>query len=48
MLESAGLSVGYLESDAGHWLPPEVLPPAAALVDATIPARASEPANPSG
>jgi phospholipase/carboxylesterase len=46
LLEDGGLSVGYLESDAGHWLPPEVIPPAAALVDATIPARASEPANP--
>ncbi len=40
-LETGGLSVGYLESDAGHWLPPEVLPPAAALVDATIPARSA-------
>jgi phospholipase/carboxylesterase len=40
LLEGAGMSVGYLESDAGHWLPPEVLPPAAALVDAAIPARA--------
>jgi phospholipase/carboxylesterase len=46
LLESGGLSVGYLESDAGHWLPPEVLPPATALVDATIPSQASKPANP--
>jgi phospholipase/carboxylesterase len=46
LLEAGGLGVGYLESDAGHWLPPEVLPPAAALVDATIPARPREPANP--
>jgi phospholipase/carboxylesterase len=46
LLEGGGLSVGYLESDAGHWLPPEVVPPAAALVDATIPARSAEPANP--
>jgi phospholipase/carboxylesterase len=46
LLEGGGLSVGYLESDAGHWLPPEVLPPAAALVDAMIPSR--EPANPPG
>lgn len=45
LLEGAGLSVGYLESDAGHWLPPEVLPPAAALVDAAIPAEATRPAN---
>jgi phospholipase/carboxylesterase len=36
LLEGAGLSVGYLESDAGHWLPPEVLPPAAALIGAAI------------
>jgi phospholipase/carboxylesterase len=41
LLEGAGLSVGYLESDAGHWLPPEVLPPAAELIDATIPARSA-------
>jgi phospholipase/carboxylesterase len=46
LLEGGGLSVGYLESDAGHWLPPEVLAPAAALVDAMIPSR--EPANPPG
>ena len=45
LLESGGLSAGYLESDAGHWLPPEVLPPAAALIDATIPSPASEPAS---
>jgi pimeloyl-ACP methyl ester carboxylesterase len=25
-LDEAGLKVEYLESDAGHWLPPEVLP----------------------
>jgi phospholipase/carboxylesterase len=25
-LDEAGLQVEYLESDAGHWLPPEVLP----------------------
>ena len=45
LLEGAGLSVGYLESDAGHWLPPEVLRPAAALVNA---AAISEPASPPG
>lgn len=43
LLEDAGLSVGYLESDAGHWLPPEVLPPASALVGAAIPAPANRP-----
>jgi phospholipase/carboxylesterase len=26
LLEAAGLEVEYLESDAGHWLPPELLP----------------------
>ena len=36
VLEAGGVSVGYLESDAGHWLPPEVLPPAAALVAAAV------------
>ncbi len=26
LLEEGGLEVTYLESDAGHWLPPEILP----------------------
>jgi phospholipase/carboxylesterase len=26
LLEGAGLEVDYLESEAGHWLPPEVVP----------------------
>jgi phospholipase/carboxylesterase len=26
LLDSAGLDVSYLESDAGHWLPPELIP----------------------
>src|SRR5207247_3016050 len=26
LLDGAGLQVDYLESDAGHWLPPELLP----------------------
>jgi phospholipase/carboxylesterase len=34
LLRDAGLDVRYLESDAGHWLPPEVLAPARELVDA--------------
>jgi phospholipase/carboxylesterase len=39
LLGGAGLDVRYLESDAGHWLPPEVLPPARELVTAvTAPA----------
>jgi len=33
-LTAAGLAVEYLESAAGHWLPPEVLDPARALVAA--------------
>jgi phospholipase/carboxylesterase len=31
-LSEAGLATEYLETDAGHWLSPEVLPRAAALV----------------
>ena len=34
LLGAAGLDVRYLESDAGHWLPPEALPPARELVTA--------------
>jgi phospholipase/carboxylesterase len=34
VLRGAGLDVRYLESDAGHGLPPEVLAPARELVDA--------------
>jgi phospholipase/carboxylesterase len=34
LLGGAGLDVRYLESDAGHWLPPEVLPAARELVAA--------------
>jgi phospholipase/carboxylesterase len=40
-LTEAGLAVDYLESDAGHWLPPEVLPRAAALVGDIAPAKPS-------
>jgi phospholipase/carboxylesterase len=40
MLEGAGLDVSYLETDAGHWVPPEVIPPAREFVAArTILAR---------
>ena len=35
LLRRGGLDVEYLESDAGHWLPPEILDPARELV-ATI------------
>ena len=31
-LSSAGLEVEYIETDAGHWLPPEAIEPARALV----------------
>ena len=40
LLAGAGLDVRYLESDAGHWLPPEILPQAVELVAAAT-ARAS-------
>jgi phospholipase/carboxylesterase len=33
-LEQAGLEVAYLETDAGHWLPPEAIDPALRLVAA--------------
>jgi phospholipase/carboxylesterase len=32
LLSGAGLEVDYVETDAGHWLPPEVLPRARDLV----------------
>jgi phospholipase/carboxylesterase len=32
LLERAGLAVQYVETDAGHWLPPEALAPARDLV----------------
>jgi phospholipase/carboxylesterase len=38
-LTEAGLAVDYLESEAGHWLPPEVVPRAAALVAADVPPK---------
>jgi phospholipase/carboxylesterase len=36
LLGEAGLEVDYLETDAGHWLPPEVIPRARALVERTL------------
>ncbi len=36
LLAGAGLDPQYLESDSGHWLPPEVVPRARDLVDAAI------------
>jgi phospholipase/carboxylesterase len=41
LLEGGGVDLTYLETDAGHWVPPEVIDPAAALVArATSSARA--------
>jgi phospholipase/carboxylesterase len=34
LLDDAGLDVAYLESDAGHWVPPELLPRMRELVAA--------------
>jgi phospholipase/carboxylesterase len=38
-LAEGGLAVDYFETDAGHWLPPEVLPRAEALVAGDVGAR---------
>jgi phospholipase/carboxylesterase len=43
LLADAGLAVEYIESDAAHWVPPQVLPPAIELV-AAVTAQAAEPA----
>ncbi len=40
LLSAAGLAVDYIESDAGHSLPPDVIRPAAALVAAAPPGPA--------
>ena len=42
-LTDAGLGVEYMETDAAHWVPPQVLPPAIELV-AAVTAEAAEPA----
>lgn len=42
LLAGAGLDVRYLESDAGHWLPPEALAPAIELV-AAVTAHSPKP-----
>jgi phospholipase/carboxylesterase len=44
MLGEAGLGVDYVETDAGHWLPPEIVPRARGLVERAI----AEPREPSG
>jgi phospholipase/carboxylesterase len=36
LLERAGLDVTYLESDAGHWLPPELVPRMRTFVDRVL------------
>ena len=36
LLESGGVDVTYLESDAGHWLPPEVVERAKTFVASVI------------
>ncbi len=43
LLTDAGLAVEYMETDAAHWVPPQVLPPAIELV-AAVTAEAAEPA----
>jgi phospholipase/carboxylesterase len=41
LLERAGLDVTYLESDAGHWLPPELVPRMREFVSAALRERAA-------
>ena len=36
LLEAGGLDVRYLESDAGHWVPPELVPVAAEFVQQAL------------
>ena len=36
LLEAGGLDVRYLESDAGHWVPPELVPIAAGFVSGVL------------
>ena len=43
LLADAGLAVDYIETDAAHWVPPQVLPRAIELVD-TVTAEATDPA----
>ncbi len=40
LLETGGLQPDYLETDAGHWLPPEAVERARALVARAVPAGA--------
>jgi len=43
LLADAGLEVDFIETDAAHWVPPQVLPRAIELVDA-VTAEATDPA----
>ena len=36
LLHDGGAAIEYLESDAGHFVPPEVIPPARALVERVL------------
>jgi phospholipase/carboxylesterase len=47
LLTGGGLEVEYLETDAGHWVPPEVVPRAAALIAGSL-TRPREPARRGG
>ena len=42
-LREAGLDVAYEETNAGHWLPPEIVPRMRAFVDDVLPEAASGP-----
>jgi phospholipase/carboxylesterase len=45
LLSAAGLAVDYLETDAGHFLPPEIVARAAALVGSALQASGPAPAT---
>jgi phospholipase/carboxylesterase len=44
LLEPAGLDVNYIESDAGHWVPPELIPVAREFVAGATAPTTNEPA----
>jgi phospholipase/carboxylesterase len=49
VLGAAGLGLDYVETDAGHWVPPEVIPRARALVAGAVePAGIQAPPPPPG
>jgi phospholipase/carboxylesterase len=47
LLEAAGIPVEHIETDAGHWLPPEIVPRARAVVERAL-AEPREPSNAPG